>query len=488
MTIAASLMTSSFPLMSAVSEQLLNFLPMLVLGFLGSFGHCAAMCGPLVVAFSLTDASDSVSDVRDEGTPKSENVDIQATDVRQVAGDPQLIASRTDHRSPHWSFQLWLNLGRLLSYAIVGGILGGIGEATIAGGQLAGVGSGLRQVVAIATGLLLVWFGVMQVNPNILPAIPLLQPLTRGLHQQISGWMSHIANFVHDSHKDRGSHSHLLQRGKPILLGSLWGLMPCGFLFAAQLKAAGTGSAIAGLLTMLAFGLGTLPVMLGIGFSASWLSADRRGQLFRAAGVVAIAIGGITILRTDGMVDWSGHSALFLLSWALVARPLARWWPTPLRYRRAIGVAAFILAIGHLGYQADHALNWNPDAIRFMLPLHRYGLLAGITAIACMTPAALTSLDRLQMALGQTWRRIHLLTVPALVCAVGHTVLIGSNYLGELSRDASHYGRSGIVVTIALIVLALRSGRFSRQFGRSPATSAMSSNRESESAAGCHDR
>ncbi|NJN62256.1 MAG: sulfite exporter TauE/SafE family protein [Coleofasciculaceae cyanobacterium RL_1_1] len=285
-------MNSSFPLMSVVSEQLLNVLPMLALGFLGSFGHCAAMCGPLVVAFSLTDASDAVGEAGRELKQTSGDVDIQTGDVRKAEEDSKLIVSRTDSRSPHWSFQLWLNLGRLLGYAIVGGILGGIGEATIAGGQLAGVGSGLRQVVAIATGLLLVWFGVMQVNPTVLPAIPLLQPLTRGLHQQISGWMSHIANFVHDSHKDRGSHSHLLQRGKPILLGSLWGLMPCGFLFAAQLKAAGTGSAIAGLLTMLAFGLGTLPVMLGIGFSASWLSADRRGQLFRAAGVVAIAIGG----------------------------------------------------------------------------------------------------------------------------------------------------------------------------------------------------
>jgi DMSO/TMAO reductase YedYZ heme-binding membrane subunit len=188
------------------------------------------------------------------------------------------------------------------------------------------------------------------------------------------------------------------------------------------------------------------------------------------------------------MLDWSGHASLILLSWALVARPLARWWPTPLRYRRAIGVAAFILAIGHLGYQADHSLNWNFDAIRFMLPIHRYGLLAGIGAIVCMTPAALTSVDRLQAALGRTWRRLHLLTVPALICAVGHTILIGSHYLGELSRDASHYGRSGIVMAIALIVLALRSGRFSRQFGRSPAQSPPTPSLDKESAACCHDR
>jgi sulfite exporter TauE/SafE len=481
-------MDLSLNLLPSLSEPLLNLLPVLVLGFLGSFGHCAGMCGPLVVAFSLTDASHGKEGQGDSMEHRTRGEEIAASGVEiptsQEYSDrhppaPQRQPFQTDDRSPHWSFQLWLNLGRLLGYAIVGGLLGGIGEATIAGGQLAGVGSGLRQIVAIVTGLLLVWFGIMQVNPKALPPMPLLQPVTGGLHRQISAWMSGFA------HTDPGS---VLDRGKPILLGSLWGLMPCGFLFAAQLKAAGTGSAIAGLLTMLAFGVGTLPVMLGIGWSASWLSADRRGQLFRAAGVVAIAIGGITILRTDGMFDWSGHTSLFLLSWALAARPLARWWPTPLRYRRAIGVAAFILAIGHLGYQADHSLNWNLEAVRFMLPTHRYGLVAGIIAIACMTPAAVTSFDRFQIALGKTWRRLHLLTVPALICAVSHTLLSGSHYLGELSREASHYGRSGFVVAIALMVLMLRTGRLSRHTGPDPAAISLHFNQEDDPDTCCRDR
>jgi len=415
--------------------QLLEFLPIAALGFLGSFGHCAGMCGPLVVAFSLTETRHRL--VKSAVKP--------AVSITQATKDTMQEADRR----LHWSFQLWLNLGRLLGYALVGAVLGGLGEVTISGGQLLGVGSGLRQVVAIGTGLLLIWFGLMQVNPEALPPIPGFQLLTGRFHDRLSRWMSNLAS--------RGRS----QLGMPILLGSLWGLMPCGFLFAAQLKATGTGSAIAGLLTMLAFGLGTLPVMLGIGLSASWLSADRRGQLFRVAGVVAIAIGGLTILRTDAMFDWTGHLSLSLLIWALVARPLARWWPTPLHYRRAIGVAAFVLALGHLAHQADHSLNWNFNAIRFLLPIHRYGLVAGITALLCMAPAALTSADRLQFAWGQTWRRLHLLTVPALVCAVGHTILSGSHYLGELSREPAHYGRASAVFAIMLLVLALRSGAVS---------------------------
>lgn len=410
----------------------LELLPTLAFGFLGSFGHCASMCGPLVLAFSLSD----VPDVSDSPDSPAKSIDL-------TGGRP-----RPDSKRSRWAFQLWLNLGRMLGYGLVGAMLGGVGEVAIAGGQLAGIGSGLRQGVAIATGLLLIWFGVMQAAPGFLPAIPLLQPLTAGLHGRLSGWMSRLA----------GSR----RVGTPIVLGGLWGMMPCGFLFAAQLEAVGTGSALGGLLAMLAFGLGTLPVMLGIGMSASWLNADRRGQLFRAAGVVAIAIGLLTVLRTDAMFDWTGHGALLMLAWALVARPIARWWPQPLRYRRAIGVAAFVLALAHLGHQADHALNWNPGAIRFMLPSHRYGLMAGIAAMVCMTPAALTSFDRLQAALGSAWRRIHLLTVPALGLAVGHTVFSGSNYLGELARTGSHYGRSALVVAIALGVFALRGGAIAR--------------------------
>jgi sulfite exporter TauE/SafE len=77
----------------------------------------------------------------------------------------------------------------------------------------------------------------------------------------------------------------------PALLGSVWGLIPCGFLYAAQIKAAETGNLWLGAATMLAFGLGTMPMMLGVGVSASKLSADKRSQLFRLGGWVTLTIG-----------------------------------------------------------------------------------------------------------------------------------------------------------------------------------------------------
>jgi len=369
----------------------LDLLLIITLGFLGSFGHCVGMCGPLTIAFALS-----------QQNSKSE----------QFNG---------------WQFHILLNLGRIISYALVGAALGGIGSVVVAGGQFAGIGSNLRQGIAIFTGILLIWFGIGQIKPNWLPRIPFFHPLQGKIHSQISSGMNQAA----------------VQQywWTPFVLGGCWGLIPCGFLYAAQLKAVETGSMWIGTLTMLCFGLGTTPTMLGVGISASKISADRRGQLFRLGGWVTLTIGILTLLRTDAMIDYTGHGALVLLMLALIARPLSLFWAAPLQYRRIIGVSSFVLALAHTAHMMDHSLNWNPDAIAFMLPQHRLGMVGGISSLFLMFPAAVTSSDHWQKKLGQHWRKIHLLSIPALIFAVSHTVLLGSHYLGELQLSLHVLGR-----------------------------------------------
>jgi uncharacterized protein len=382
----------------------------MTLGFLGSFGHCAGMCGPLTVAFSLS-------------------------------------GRRAD--KPNWysslRFHALLNLGRAASYALVGTVLGGVGSVLIASGQVAGIGSSFRQGIAILTGLMLMGFGLSQVKPDFLPRLPIIHPLQGKLHSDFAQIMTRI--------------SMQTQWWIPTILGSIWGLIPCGFLYAAQLKAAETGSPSWGAATMLAFGIGTMPTMLGVGVSASRLSASRRSQLSRLGGWVTLAIGILTLLRTDAMVDFTGHGSLLLLMLALVARPISGVWTAPLQYRRTIGVGAFVLALAHTAHMMEHTLNWHLEAIAFMLPVHRWGFWLGTTAIVLMTPAALTSFDYWQKVLGQRWRQIHLLTVPAMILAALHAVLIGSNYLGELAVDGEHQLRS-IVLGIAVIAVLLARSRW----------------------------
>ncbi|NEO12299.1 MULTISPECIES: sulfite exporter TauE/SafE family protein [unclassified Moorena] len=389
--------------------MVLDLLLVMTLGFLGSFGHCVAMCGPLAVAFSL---------------------------------------SQQQEKSPKWLHQLGfhslLNLGRTISYALVGAGLGGMGSVLIASGQLAGIGSGLRQAMAILTGLMLIWFGCVQLKPDWIPRLPLLHPLSKGIgNQRLTVAMTKLSGES--------------QWWTPALLGGVWGLMPCGFLYAAQIKAAEMGNLWWGAATMLAFGLGTMPMMLGVGVSASRLSVSKRSQLFRLGGWVTLTIGILTLLRTDAMVDYTGHGALLLLMLALIARPISGLWAGLLRYRRALGVGAFVLAIAHTFHKLDHTLNWKLDALGFMLPQHQWGLLAGILALVLITPAALTSFDYLQKALGKRWRWIHLLSIPALVLAAIHTVMIGSSYLGELAWTGNQQLRAVSLGIITLGVLLVRS-------------------------------
>lgn len=386
---------------------MIDLLLITTLGFLGSFGHCAGMCGPLSVAFALSQ--------KHQETPKLRS---------------------------HFVFHLLLNLGRIASYGLVGAALGGVSEILIDRTQLIGIGSELRQGVTILTGLMLIWFGLAQIKPDLLPHLPILHPLQGKLHQRLS------AAMVQLSMSERP--------WMPAILGLFWGLIPCGFLYAAQLKAIERQNLWLGTVTMLAFGLGTMPVMVGIGTFAARLKASRRSQLFRLGGWVTLAIGISTLLRTDEMVDFTGHLALILLMVAAIARPISAIWAAPLQYRRAIGVGAYLLSIAHTARMLDHSFNWDLASLPYLLPLHQFGIVTGTIALLLMTPAACTSFDYWQKKLGKRWRQIHLLSILGLFLTIIHTIAIGSHYLGELSWSFDNRVRTIVLLAIAIGIFLLR--------------------------------
>lgn len=398
---------------------MLDLLLVAALGFLGSFGHCVGMCGPLTVAFSL-----SGKDTNSQNQPQA--------------------------WQQHLYFHALLNIGRILSYAIAGAFIGAIGSVLVASGQLAGLESDLRRWLAILTGILLVWMGLVQIKPDGFPNMPFLNPMALvGLHQRLSSAMMKLS-----------LHSHPLT---PALLGMTWGLIPCGFLYTAQIKAAETSSMTQGALTMLAFGLGTLPSMLGIGVFAGLLSRDRRSQLFRLGGWITLTIGILTLLRTSDMVDYTGHAGLILLILALAARPLNHIFKACsalMTYRRAIGVGAFVLSLAHTFHKVEHTFQWNFDALSFMIPQHQISIWIGAIAIALMAPAALTSSDWMMMKLGKSWRYLHLLSVPALVLASVHTIVIGSSYLGAVDWTPKNWILTILCGAITVGTVLIRFLRF----------------------------
>ena len=333
------------------------------------------------------------------------------------------------------------------SYALVGAGIGAIGSVLVESGQLAGVGSDLRRWIAIITGLMLIWFRLGQVKPDFLPHIPLFHPILKGnLHNRLSAGMMKL--------------SVQTQWWTPALLGMTWGLMPCGFLYAAQIKAAATGNLSQATATMLAFGMGTLPIMLGVGVSTALISKDQRSQLFRLGGWVTI-IWPITLLRTAGYHDrLLRTAALICLILSLIARPVNSFWSAPLRYRRALGVGAFVLAGVHTVHHFEHALNWNFTAVWFLPLEFQWGMSAGAVALVLMIPAACTSFDFLQKSLGKRWRQIHLLSVPALLLSAIHTVMIGSHYLGALRLSWQNQLVTVLLGIITVSVLLVRSRYF----------------------------
>ncbi|HRE18792.1 MAG TPA: sulfite exporter TauE/SafE family protein, partial [Rhodocyclaceae bacterium] len=84
-------------------------------------------------------------------------------------------------------------------------------------------------------------------------------------------------------------------------LGLLWGWLPCGLVYSALATALASGSATAGGLAMLAFGLGTLPNLLLAGLLAARLQRFTRRPAVRiVSGVLVMACGlyGLWAMRT----------------------------------------------------------------------------------------------------------------------------------------------------------------------------------------------
>ncbi|MEA4924629.1 MAG: sulfite exporter TauE/SafE family protein [Syntrophomonadaceae bacterium] len=162
----------------------------------------------------------------------------------------------------------WYNLGRVISYTIIGGIAGALGSAVSFSGTA-------RGVVAIAAGIFMIIMGA-----NMLNLFPWLRKLNPRLPKSLSNRIN----------KKSGT-------GKPLIVGLLNGLMPCGPLQAMQLCALAAGSFAAGALSMLMFALGTVPLMFGLGALSSLLSARFTRRLMQVSAILVIFLGVIMLNR-----------------------------------------------------------------------------------------------------------------------------------------------------------------------------------------------
>ena len=204
-----------------------------VVGLITSL-HCIAMCGGINLS--------------------------QCVSYKQEEGDP----SKLSKLKP----SLMYNMGRVVSYTIIGGIVGALGSVISFSGTAKGI-------VAMLSGVFMVIMGL-----NMLNIFPWLR--------KINPRMPRI--FGNKVHNNNGKHG-------PFYVGLLNGLMPCGPLQAMQIYALGTGSAFAGAASMFLFSLGTLPLMFGFGAISSLLSNKFTHKMMKVSAVLVMVLGIIMLNR-----------------------------------------------------------------------------------------------------------------------------------------------------------------------------------------------
>ncbi len=198
-----------------------------IIGLIASVSSCLAIVGGLVLSLSAKISQDNVSDTK--------------------------------------IFTLF-HTGRLISFAVLGGVLGGVGSAIGISFTFTAILGLLASVVMLLLGLNLV--GVFAKNKIALP----------------SGLFNFFRRIEHKTFT-------------PLALGFATFFLPCGFTQSMQVTALSSGSFMSGLLIMLAFALGTLPMLVLLSFgSASFAHGKHAPLFFKSAGVVVIGLGLFALL------------------------------------------------------------------------------------------------------------------------------------------------------------------------------------------------
>ena len=171
------------------------------------------------------------------------------------------------------AFLIGYNLGRLSSYTLAGGLAGLVGSAAFLSERLLPVQTGLyilAQVMLILIGLYLA-----------------------GLSRAVL-WLEHAGGGLWQRLQPRfGRLLPLRTFSGALAAGLIWGWLPCGLVYSVLVTALASGGPVSGALLMLAFGLGTLPNLLAMGWAAERLRALAANRTIKLAAGLSVAGFGI---------------------------------------------------------------------------------------------------------------------------------------------------------------------------------------------------
>ncbi|BBL73867.1 sulfite exporter TauE/SafE family protein [Methylomagnum ishizawai] len=221
-----------------------------------------------------------------------------------------------------WLGHAAYGLGKTLSYTLIGGLFGLLGSF-IAFTPM------IRGYAALAAGTFLILFGI-----NMLDWFPSLHRIGLRMPRFLARFLS-IESKKHPS---------------PFAIGLLNGLMiACGPLQAMYVMAAGTGDFLEGAKLLLAFGLGTLPVMLGFGLLAGAVSGRVTHGVLKASAFLVVALG-VMMLNRGLLMTGSGYD---FRSLALRAEQRFDSLPAPAAETHPEGYQAIRMEVDAQGYHPN---------------------------------------------------------------------------------------------------------------------------------------
>ena len=207
------------------------YISALTLGLLGSF-HCVGMCGPIALAIPL----------------------------------------KTNSWLARISGGVLYNLGRAITYALMGAVFGLLGRGLVM--------SGFQQWVSVIMG-----------------AIMILSVITPSIYKNRFNAEKGLFSFVGKIKVSLGKLFAQRSYGSLFLIGLLNGLLPCGLVYFAIAGAIATGSSMTGSMFMFIFGLGTLPMLLAISLIGNLITLELRKKITRLIPYAIVFIGLLFILR-----------------------------------------------------------------------------------------------------------------------------------------------------------------------------------------------
>lgn len=231
-------------------DSAFNFVAAFAIGFMGSL-HCIGMCGG--ISSALTTA----------------------------------VMPGTSTLSRQLGYPFLYSLGRIASYAVAGGIAGLLGAQFR--DLLGGHGPSLLRIFAGVMMILLALYlsGWWQILNH-------LERAGARIWKKLAPWTRHLIPVNSPA--------------KALLLGLLWGWLPCGLVYSALAWSVGADSPVEGALLMLYFGLGTLPAMIGVGVFSHALHDWARSQSTRSfAALLLLAFGIWTIASQIPGLSLLGH-------------------------------------------------------------------------------------------------------------------------------------------------------------------------------------